>query len=268
MAADARGAVLSLWRARGLLGQMVAADLRGRYVGSTLGLLWHVVQPLVLILIYTVVFTSVFAPRLGSADPWAFSLHLCAGLLPWTAAAEILTRGTGVFIESASLVKKVAFPRLLLPLHVLAAAAIHFTLIAALFLVVLAVAGRLPPPAVVALWLLLSAVQLIGAAGLALLASVLHVFFRDTAPLVAMLLPLWFWMTPIVYTADVLPATVRTLLGVNPAAAFALRQQNLLLRGELPGLLAVGGLALGAATAVAMGVGAYAGLRREIPDEL
>jgi len=75
-------------------------------------------------------------------------------------------------------------------------------------------------------------------------------------------------MTPIVYTADVLPATVRTLLGVNPAAAFALRQQNLLLRGELPGLLAVGGLALGAATAVAMGVGAYAGLRREIPDEL
>lgn len=192
MASAAREAFVGLWRARGLLRQMVAADLRGRYAGSALGLLWHVVQPLALILVYTVVFTSVFGPRLGSDDPWAFSLHLCAGLLPWTAAAEILTRGTGVFIEHAALVRKVAFPRLLLPLHVLATAAIHFLVIAALFLVVLAAVGRLPAPAAVALWLLLAALQLVGAAGVALLASVAHVFFRDTAPLVAMLLPLWF----------------------------------------------------------------------------
>ena len=107
--------VRSLMRHWDLLSQMVATDLRGRYVGSALGLFWSVIHPLVMIVIYTIVFARVMGTRLqGSGDPYAYGVYLCSGLFPWIAFQEIVTRSTTLFPDNANLVRKVAFPKIIL----------------------------------------------------------------------------------------------------------------------------------------------------------
>src|SRR5207245_4791252 len=98
-----------------LLWQMVTTDLRGRYVGSSLGLFWTVIHPLVLILIYTVVFARVMGARLpGSPDAYGYGIYLCSALLPWLAFQEVVVRSTTIFPDHANLVRKVAFPKVIL----------------------------------------------------------------------------------------------------------------------------------------------------------
>src|SRR4029079_10871415 len=94
-----------------LLWQMTVTDLRGRYVGSSLGLFWSVIHPLVMIVIYTVVFSQVMGARMpNNQDRYAYGLYLCSGLLPWMAFQEVVLRCTTLFPDNANLVRKVAFP--------------------------------------------------------------------------------------------------------------------------------------------------------------
>jgi len=140
---------------RDLLWQMVGNDLRGRYVGSFLGLFWNVIHPLIQILIYTVVFSQLMGARLGgspSSSPYAFSIYLCAGLLPWGVFTEIITRCTGVFWENANLVKKIAFPKALLYAYVVAASATNLVIIMTAFLVFLWLVNALPPLVLLLVW--------------------------------------------------------------------------------------------------------------------
>ena len=113
-----------------------------------------------------------------------------------------------------------------------------------LFVAVLAASGTLPPAVSLALWLLLVALQLILALGIGLIASTLNVFFRDVGQLTVMVLQIWFWLTPIVYVLEVLPAPARSLLRYNFMTHFAMAQQRLILDGMAPGP-AMSGIARG-----------------------
>ena len=261
-------AVRSIGRHRDLLAQMVITDLRGRYVGSSLGLFWTVIHPLVMIVIYTVVFSRIMGARLqGSSDTYAYGMYLCAGLLPWIAFQEAVLRLTTLFPDHAALVRKVAFPKIILYGFVTLTSAINLVLALVVFLAVVSIAGHVPSPSIV-LWLPLLAVQLAFALGLGIIASVLHVFIRDTAQIVTVLLQVLFWTTPIVYVETVLPEWLRRLEIFNPLYLFARANHGLVLYGTLPSATHVAVLVLITIVTLAIGVTMYRAFRADILDEL
>ena len=267
--AESARAVQNFLRHRDLLWQMVGNDLRGRYVGSLLGLFWNVVHPLVQIGIYTLVFSQVMGARLaGNTSPYAYSIYLCAGLLPWTVFAEVISRCTNVFWDNANLVKKIAFPKVLLHTYVVAAGAVNLTIMIAVLLVFLWLIAALPPALPLLVWGGVLVLQLMFAMGIGFLTSVLNVFFRDTAQLTSVLLQIWFWLTPIVYVVDVVPPAAAEWLRYNILYHFVTVHHALILHGQLPTLEESLFLLYVSLATLILGLLCFRSLRRRIPDEL
>ncbi len=258
----------SLSRHWDLLWQMALTDLRGRYVGSSLGLFWSVIHPLVMIFIYTLVFSKIMGARLaGSSDPYGYGLFLCAALLPWIAFQEVVVRCTTLFPDNANLVRKIAFPKSVLYGFVTLSTAINLLLSLSVFVAALIIT-RHPLHPTMLLWLPLIALQLAFGLGIGVLTSILHVFVRDTAQLVGVVFQILFWMTPIIYVESALPASLQRIERFNPLRAFSMSHRMIVLDGTAPGwrtLLFV--FALTTATLV-VAVVTYRRFRGEILDEL
>lgn len=201
--------LLSLYRSlrsyRGFIFGSVKREFQTRYRNSLFGALWTVLNPLSMIVVYTVIFSQIMRARLpGVEDGLAYSVYLCAGLLTWGLFAEITTRSQSMFLENANLLKKISFPRICLPVITLLNAGVNFAIILGLFFGFLLISGRLPGMALLALIPLLM-LQVLFAAGLGMLLGVLNVFFRDVGQMFGICLQFWFWLTPIVYPLSILP---------------------------------------------------------------
>ncbi|MBU6958254.1 ABC transporter permease [Pseudomonas sp. CVAP len=224
----------SLWSYRGFILGSVKREFQARYRNSLFGALWTVLNPLSMIVVYTVIFSHIMRARLpGVDDGLAYSIYLCAGLLTWGFFSEITLRSQGMFLENANLLKKISFPHICLPVIVLFNAGINFAIIMALFLGFLLISGRLPGMALLAL-LPLVALQILFCAGLGMILGVLNVFFRDVGQLFAICLQFWFWLTPIVYPLAILPQPIQRLLELNPLTALMTSYQNVFLYGQWP----------------------------------
>lgn len=206
----------AVWSFRGFILGSVQREFQLKYRGSMLGMAWTVLQPLAMIIVYTVIFSEVMKTRLpGVEGSFAYSIHLCAGILTWGLFAEIVQRGQSVFLDNANLLKKINFPRLTLPIIVVSSALVNFAIIFSLFLLFLLVSGNLPSLSVVAV-IPLIIVEVIFAVGLGITLGVLNVFFRDVGQLSGVLLQFWFWATPVVYPASILPQWAQTWMKLNP----------------------------------------------------
>ena len=251
-----------------LLWQMVVSDLRGRYVGSSLGLFWSVIHPLVMILIFTIVFSRVMGARLpGASDTYAYGIYLCAGLLPWIAFQDLVARTTTIFLDNANLVRKVAFPKSVLYGFAVVSGGVNAGLAIGAFMVVLLVTGHFLHVTFL-LWLPFVALQLTFGLGIGIIASVLHVFLRDTSQLVTVLLQVWFWATPIVYVDTILPEWLQRLERLNPLFLFSATHRMIVLDGQIPTLRRTAALLLVTGLVVALGGLMYRRFRAEILDEL
>ena len=258
----------SLVRHWDLLWQMVATDLRGRYVGSSLGLFWSVIHPLIMIVIYTLVFSRVIGARLpGNSDAYGYGLYLCSALLPWSGFLEVVTRSTTIFVDNANLVRKVAFPKVVLYGFVTVSAAVNLALAIGVFLAVMLLLGHPLQPTML-LWLPFIALQLLFALGVGMVLSVLHVFLRDTAQLVAVGLNVLFWLTPVIYVETILPEWLRRFEPFNPLYLFSKTHHELVLDGVLPGPIRTGGLLVLTFLTLAIGTAVYRRFRADILDEL
>jgi lipopolysaccharide transport system permease protein len=251
-----------------LLWQMALTDLRGRYVGSSLGLFWSVIHPLVMITIYTLVFAKVMGARMaGSTDVYAYGLYLCAALLPWIAFQEVVLRCTTLFPDNANLVRKVAFPKSILYGFITVSGAINLGLALAIFLLAFVVTGH-PLHATLVLWVPLIVLQLLFGLGLGILASILHVFVRDTAQVVTVLFQVLFWATPIVYVGDALPSWLQSIERFNPMYVFANAHRAIVFYGTVPGVRGTIGLTVLTAVTLALAVVVYRRFRADVLDEL
>lgn len=198
-----------------LLRELVRRDFQGRYAGSLLGFVWSFVQPLFLLGLYYFVFATVLKIRLESEGTENFGLFLFAGLLPWMALQEGVSRGATAVTDNAVLVKKLTFPSEILVVAVALAGLLHETIAAVLFLGVVAALGELAPASLP--WLLV-AVPLQGALtlGLGCLLASLNVLFRDIAQILGMVMMAWFFLTPIVYPLSQVPSSLRPWIAANP----------------------------------------------------
>lgn len=224
----------ALWAYRGFILGSVKREFQSRYQNSLLGAAWTVLNPLAMIIVYTVIFSQVMRAKLpGTAGTFAYSIYLCAGVLTWGLFAEIVNRGQTVFLEHANLLKKLSFPRLSLPVTVVAQALLNFSIVFALFTLFLVASGTFPGAPFLALFPVI-AIMVLFAIGLGVMLGVLNVFFRDVGHLFTIFMQFWFWLTPIVYPANILPPPIRALIGLNPLAHLIGACQEILVNGQWP----------------------------------
>lgn len=259
-----------LFRYRALIQSLVARDLKARYRGSVLGFLWSFVNPLLLLLIYTFVFTRILPGFRGTQyEPYA--LFMFCGILPWTWFSSTLLESSNVLISGGNLIRKVLFPAEVLPIVSVFAGMMHFFLglpILAAFFVYYRDQHNVYPPDLV--WLpVIVAVQLALTLGLALLVSALTVHFRDVRDLLANLLTLWFFATPIIYPLSEVPADIRPYLQLNPFTPLAVAYQEVLfVEGPFTGssrLLVLGAVSL---VVFALGYFVFDRLRETLAEEV
>lgn len=206
----------ALYRFRGFIFGSVRREFEARYRNSLLGALWAVLHPLAMIIIYTVVFSHVMRAKLPGIDgDYAYSIYLCSGVLTWNLFAEITGRAQNVFLEHANLIKKLNFPRICLPIIVILNAAINFFIVFTLFVLFLLLSGHFPGWVFVGVFPVFL-VQVLFAIGLGVALGVLNVFFRDVGQFFGLFLQFWFWLTPIVYPASILPESVARWVAWNP----------------------------------------------------
>ncbi len=226
--------VLSIWRNRKLIRAMVRRDIRARYRGSFMGLYWTVLNPLLLMLTYFFVFGIVLRARLG-ADPsrTGFALYFLAGMLPWLPFSEAAARAPWVILEHRNFVKKLVFPVETLPVNLTVAGLVTEAFALALFLVgLLVLRGGVPQTA---LWLpILVVPQVLFTMGLCWFLAALGVYLRDLGQVIGFLLTLWFFLTPICYPMESLPAEALPLLRKNPLFVLVQGYRAILLDGTPP----------------------------------
>ena len=238
---------LRLVRFRGLLATLVVRELKARYRGSVLGFLWLLVTPLILLAVYTFVFSFIFQPRLSGADP--YPLFLMSGLFPWFWIATSLQEGTVSLTASAGLIRKAVFPVEVLPMVPVLANLLHLVLALPVLAGGMALGRYFGFP--VSGWAAIAfvavvALQLILLGGMSLGLAALNVHFKDVKDIVANLLALLFYLTPVIYTlegitfpdagwAQTLGNVVTTLVRwCNPFTPFIEATQEALFRGQWP----------------------------------
>jgi lipopolysaccharide transport system permease protein len=243
-----------LGRYRGLIQSLVARELKARYRGSVLGFFWSFFNPLLLLLVYSFVFSYVMPsahdPRI---EPYA--LFMFCGILPWTWFSSSLNEAAGVLISGGNLIKKVLFPAEILPIVTVLANMIHF------FFGLVILAGfliwyqRPQSPLELAIFPLVVVVQLVLTTAFALLLSALTVHFRDIRDILANLLTFWFFATPIIYPwflfvkPDGTEPWQAMLLKLNPFTHLAVTYQEILFFngpvGHMKWLLVLGVISIG-----------------------
>lgn len=228
------GMLATLLRHRRYILANALEDLRQRYAGTGLGILWNIAQPLALIAIFSLVFSQImptqFQARGGQTQ--SFLLFLCSGLLPWMAFVDCLSRVTGAFVDNAGYLRKLAIPELVFA----ARTAVTSTITLAIYLGLLFLTGTLLGHMPMWAWLMMPLAGLLMIAfafGLGLALGTLNVFLRDVAQLVAVVTQLWMWLSPIVYSVEILPATVQRLVWLNPFYPFVEIMRSAFLYGQM-----------------------------------
>jgi lipopolysaccharide transport system permease protein len=226
--------LIDIYRFRGFILGSVKREFSARYRNSMLGAAWLILQPLAQILVYTLIFANVMRTRLAGVDStFGYSIFLCAGVLTWGLFAEIVSRSQNMFLDNANLLKKLSFPRIVLPVIVLLNACAGFFIIFGLFTVFLLLSGTFPGWAFAALAPVIL-VQLVFGLGLGINIGVLNVFFRDVGQFFGIALQFWFWLTPVVYPISTLPQWAQSMLRWNPMTSITLAYQGILVHGEIP----------------------------------
>ena len=207
----------NLVQGRSLIYQLVRRDFKQRYVGSIAGWLWGLIHPLVLIGIYTLVFVTAMGGKLPPGEVTDnYSLFLFAGMLPWLLFSETLQRSAPAVVDYANLIKKTVFPAEIVPLTVFLSTLLSHLLAMALMIVVVAIWLRQFSPAVLFLPVVLVPLGMLSV-GLAWIAAGLHVYLRDTAQVLSVVLTAWFWLTPIFLFEDRFQGKLRLILEAQPA---------------------------------------------------
>lgn len=262
------GMLRDVWAFRDFVAANVKRDFHLKYRNTQFGFLWTILQPLSMILIYTLVFAAIMKPSLpGHSSRFAYSIYLCAGVLTWNFFSELLGRSVNIFVNHANTLKKVNFPKLCLPLIQVFSCLIDYAIVMALFLAFLLLSGNFPGLPVVAA-IPVMVIVCAFSTGLGVLLGTINVFYRDVGQTIGIVLQFWFWLTPIVYATKTLPPYAAAFLSWNPMWPLIDAMHIIFLDGRFPDWRSFIYPGILSAALVYLGIYAFWKLGGEIVDEL
>lgn len=217
-----------LYKYRELLRTNVKKEIRGKYKGSFLGVLWSFVNPLLMTLVYAIVFPFL----LRSTTPH-YVTYLVIGILPWNWFTTIVAQGTTTFLSNAGIIKKVYFPREILPISVVTSGLVNF-LISLLIIALFLICSRIGFSWYIVFLPLIILIQYIFSLAVVFFTSAIDVYVRDSEYIINFLIQMVFYATPILYTLDMFPAKFQTLLKINPMVTIINSYRDVLFYQSLP----------------------------------
>lgn len=226
--------IKELYKYREFLKTSILKEFRGKYKKSFLGVLWSFINPLLQLLIYTLVFS--FIMRSGIKH---YSVFLVVALIPWNFFSTTLTQSASTIVANGAIVKKVYFPREIMPISIVTSNLINFLISCIIVLGALIISG------VGLSWYILLVpiivfIQYILSLGLAFILSSITVYIRDLEYFINVLIMLWFYLNPIVYSADIIPENFRTIFNLNPMLHIINAYRDLLYYHRMPDFKGLG----------------------------
>lgn len=220
-----------LYHYREMIVSLVRKGLRGRYKGSVLGFLWTFVNPLLQLVVYTIVFSSIMRAGIDK-----FYLFLFVALIPWMFFSASVTGGAASIVAEGNLVKKVYFPRQVLPIAYVTTAFVNMLLTFVVVFLALIVGGIGLDMRLLIYLPVVMIVEYLLALGIAMLTSALTVFFRDLEYILGIVTMAWMYLTPIMYGVDMIPDEYLPLFHLNPMTPIIVAYRDILYYKQIPRL--------------------------------
>jgi lipopolysaccharide transport system permease protein len=221
---------------RGLIWNFIKRDISSKYIGSLLGLYWSVINPIITLVVYIIVFGVFLKVRLpGDNNIWDFALYFAAGFLPWIVFNESVMRASRSIIDNKHYIKKVPFPSEIFPVYVTLSEFVNLFIGLVIYLVLFLLLKGLPTIYILLLPLAII-LQMMLTLSFAFFLSSGAVYFRDIPQILGALFMIWFWATPIAYTVSLIPADFQWIVQLNPAYYMLEIYRDALFYGKFPEL--------------------------------
>ena len=248
---------------RQMIYSLVRKELRGRYKGSALGFLWTFINPLLQLLVYTFVFSIVMPTNIDK-----FYLYLFIGLIPWLFFSGSLTGGAASIINQKDMVKKIYFPREVMPIAYVTSNFVNMLLCFVVIFAVVIVSGVGINPITLLYLPVIMAVEYTMCLGGAMLTSALTVYFRDLEYILSIVTMAWMYLTPVVYSIDMVPEKLRPFMNLNPMTPVIVAYRDVLYSKQIPEISTLAnGFVLGIIVLV-VGCVVFQKLQRGFAEEL
>ena len=235
--ASPREIVASFWRNRSLIHSLIYREVMGRYKGSMLGIFWSLANPILMLAVYTFVFSVVFKAHwhAGSDSKTEFALVLFAGLIVFNLFSECVSRAPSLLLINVNYVKKVVFPLEILPWVSIGSALFHFVVSLGVWLATYLILFGIPHWQVILLPLVIVPLILF-IMGVSWLLSSLGVYLRDAGQMIGLVITVLMFLSPIFYPASALPKQYQTLIFLNPLTPPIEMVRGMLYFGEIPNI--------------------------------
>ena len=251
----------NLYQYRELLKSNVKKEIRGKYKGSFLGVLWSFVNPLLMTLVYAIVF-----PFILKNGPDHYVTFIVIGILPWNFFTTVMSQGTFTIIGNAPIIKKVYFPREILPISIATSGLINFLISLPIIFIFLIVSGIGFTPYIL-FFPLIALVQYLLVLGIIFITSSINVYVRDAEYIVNFIVTMLFYATPILYSSELF-GKMAWLLNLNPMTTIINCYRDILYYGSMPHLKSLGVVGLGSLILVFVGLKIFQKLEKGFAEEI
>ena len=254
--------IKELYDYREMISNLVKKDLKVRYKGSVLGFLWTFLNPLLQLVVYTIVFSTIMR-----VDIDKFYIYLFIGLIPWLFFATCIQAGSTSILMNKDLIKKIYFPRIILPISTVNSAFMNMFYSMIVVLLTILVSGIGFSKYILFLPLAMI-MQYILVLGMTFIFSALNVYFRDLEYILNIIVMIWFYLTPIVYNIEMIPEKYRFLFYLNPMTGIITFYRDILYYKRMPSFNSFGGILIYGIVMIVIGYFVFEKLQKNFAEEL
>ena len=220
----------NLYNYRELLKSNIKKEIRGKYKGSFLGILWSFLNPLLQVAVYAIVFPYIMRVKTPN-----YLQYLIVGIIPWTFFTTVINQGMITVRMNAGIIKKVYFPREILPISVALSGLVNF-FISCIIILLFCIFGGIGVSWHLILLPVLAIIQFLFTLGIVFALSAINIYIKDTEYLVTFILSMLFYVTPILYNASLFPENMRWILELNPLAGIITSYRDIFMYHQLPAM--------------------------------
>lgn len=252
----------SLYEYRELLKTSISKDIRGKYKNSVLGVIWSFLNPLLQIMVYAIVFPLIMKNNIDN-----YTVFICCGLIPWGFFSSAISRSSFTMVENGNIIKKVFFPREILPISVVTSESINF-IISTIVILAFVLGYGMGISKFIILYPLVLVIQYVLLIGISFIVSSVTVYFRDLQHFIGIILQLLFYATPIVYASDAIPENFQWILKYNPMTYIINGYRDIFYYHKMPDLITLFGVLIISIILCIIGYVIFNKLQKRFAEEL